>query len=113
MADLERLLREQHPELGQPRVPVPQYQKVDGIGYEKLKGQYGGAFSVLLGPNGQPISSGNPLPVQQSGNIDSGSGLHANRPSASSVKSGYLYFSVDKAEDKLSYSDGSSWKVVE
>lgn len=63
MADLDRLLREQNPEPGQPRIPVPQYQKVGGLGYEKVTGQYGGAHAVLLGPNGQPISSGNRLAV--------------------------------------------------
>ena len=69
MADLDRLIREQHPEVGQPRVPVPQYQKVGGVGYEKVTGQHGGAHAVLLGPNGQPISSVNRLPVEVAGEV--------------------------------------------
>jgi len=69
MADLDRLIREQHPEVGQLRVPVPQYQKVGGVGYEKVTGQHGGAHAVLLGPNGQPISSVNRLPVEVAGEV--------------------------------------------
>lgn len=94
MADLDRLLREQNPEPGQPRIPVPQYQKIDGLGYEKVTGQHGGAHAVLLSPDGQPINSGNRLPVD--------TGL-TNNLQIIADNQGRLYGSPD---------GGSTWKAV-
>jgi len=50
--------------------PIPQYfnQTVDD--YEPLLGENGAARSVLYGPNGQPISSSNRLPVDVGGAVD-------------------------------------------
>ena len=61
---------------------------------------------------------GNKLKVNADGSIGvhgnmQDSGLLANRPAASSVPDGFLYFAVDAEEDKLCYAAGSTWKVVE
>jgi|GEM_PF-3804634 len=64
----DRLIREGDPPSGQLACPVPQYQKADGT-FERVRGQDGGVYSVILGADGNPISSGNPWPVQLNGSI--------------------------------------------
>lgn len=51
--------------------------------------------------------------VEVDGNTMEKHGLLANRPVASSVPDGFLYFAVDAEEDKLCYALGSNWEVVE
>lgn len=102
MADLDRLLREQNPEPGQPRVPVPQYQRVDGLGFERVTGRHGGAHAVLLGPDGQPISSSNRLPVEVTGDVGI-TGTAAGNLQIIADNQGRLYGSPD---------GGLTWKAV-
>lgn len=48
--------------------------------------------------------------VQLTGNIASDSGLAANRPDATAVRAGFIYYSVDT--DVIEYSDGAEWVVI-
>ena len=57
------------------------------------------------------VTESGDLRVQLSGNMAT-SGLHANRPDANAVPPGFMYYSVDLEENKLSYSDGTSWVVM-
>ena len=57
------------------------------------------------------VTESGDLRVQLSGNMVA-IGLHANRPDANAVTPGFIYYSVDLEENKLSYSDGTSWVVM-
>ena len=50
--------------------PIPQYFNQMTDNYEPLLGENGAARSVLYGPDGQPISSSNRLPVDVGGAVD-------------------------------------------
>lgn len=65
MADT--LLREGNPPFGQLACPVPQYWRQDTQSFERVQGEHGASRVILYGPNGQPISSTNPIPVQLNG----------------------------------------------
>src|SRR5690606_31026351 len=61
---IDRLLRESNPPAGMLASPVPQiYDRATG-GPAVVEGYHGAPGAVLLGPNGEPISSSNRLPVE-------------------------------------------------
>lgn len=61
---IKRLLRESNPPAGMLASPVPQYEDVSTGEPGAVKGRYGAPFSMLLGPDGQPIDPSNPLEVR-------------------------------------------------
>ncbi len=60
---MDQLIRETQPPVGRPRSPVPQYWNPDTEKYERVLGVHGAPRAMLYGPNGQPISTSNRLPV--------------------------------------------------
>lgn len=83
MADT--LLREGNPPFGQLACPVPQYWRQDTQSFERVQGEHGASRVILYGPNGQPISSTNPIPVQLNGSKTSLTELLTNTPLAAGV----------------------------
>lgn len=61
---IKRLLRESNPPAGMLASPVPQYEDVSTGEPGVVKGRDGAPFSMLLGPDGQPIDPSNPLEVR-------------------------------------------------
>ena len=61
---MDQLRRETQPPAGTPPSPVPQYWNPDADQYERVQGAHGAPRAILYGPNGQPISSANRLPVE-------------------------------------------------
>src|SRR5690606_1239203 len=61
---IKRLLRESNPPAGMLASPVPQYEDVSTGEPGAVKGRHGAPFSMLLGPDGQPIDPSNPLEVR-------------------------------------------------
>lgn len=60
---MDQLIRETQPPAGTLRSPVPQYWNPDTEKYERVLGVHGAPRAMLYGPNGQPISTSNRLPV--------------------------------------------------
>lgn len=60
---MDQLRRETQPPAGTPPSPVPQYWNPDTEKYERVLGVHGAPRAMLYGPNGQPISTSNRLPV--------------------------------------------------
>lgn len=60
---MDQLRRETQPPAGTPPSPVPQYWNPDTEKYERVLGAHGAPRAMLYGPNGQPISTSNRLPV--------------------------------------------------
>lgn len=69
---MDRLKREANPPTGQLASPVPQYWNPNTEDFEYVLGAHGAPRAILYGPNGQPISSSNRLPVDAavSGTVD-------------------------------------------
>src|SRR5690606_14275706 len=63
---IARLNRESDPPAGMLAGPTPQYWDRETQDVEDVEGLKGAPFAMLLGPNGQPIGSSNPLPVADS-----------------------------------------------
>lgn len=66
---MDQLRRETQPPAGTPPSPVPQYWNPDTEKYERVLGAHGAPRAMLYGPNGQPISASNRLPVDVGGQI--------------------------------------------
>lgn len=66
---MDQLIRETQPPAGTLRSPVPQYWNPDTEKYERVLGVHGAPRAMLYGPNGQPISTSNRLPVDVGGQI--------------------------------------------
>lgn len=63
MSKFTRMNRESNPPAGQLASPTPQYYDRLTEQAEDVEGEHGAPFAKLLGPNGQPISDSNRLPV--------------------------------------------------
>lgn len=70
----------------------------------------------LFGPDGNPISTSNRLPVEATltGSSEDRRGLAANKPAATDVEPGTTYWSVDTDPnaEALEVSDGTTWTVM-
>lgn len=59
----DRLIREGNPPAGKLASPVAQYWNADATDFERVEGVHGAPRAILYGPDGNPISSSNPLSV--------------------------------------------------
>lgn len=66
---MDQLRRETQPPAGMLPSPVPQYWHPDTEQYERVLGAHGAPRATLYGPNGQPISSSNPLETRVQGTV--------------------------------------------
>lgn len=66
---MDQLRRETQPPAGMLPSPVPQYWNPDTEQYERVLGANGAPRAILYGPNGQPISSSNPLETRVQGTV--------------------------------------------
>lgn len=122
---MDQLRRETQPPAGTPPSPVPQYWNPDADQYERVQGAHGAPRAILYGPNGQPISSTNRLPVdadisdrptRKLGEISVVGqsvplrGLASERPAASASNKGYTYWAIDTGE--VFVSTGSTWRKL-